>query len=875
MNVMVVILISLICYLALCFVLSKIFEKINIKKGYAYIPFFNFVKLLEKADLKWYYIFGFLISPINIWFSVYFNIKLGKKFNKSNGFIVGMILLPIIFYIILAFNKDKYDSKVVYEKSGFKLATVLVSVLTVACFATVSIPFIFNSITKGLDLAGGFEILYKVTSADDKTKKLTKEDLESAYKTMVRRIDKLGVSEPEISIEGNDKIRVKLAGVKNPDEARDYITVTGELTFRDSSDNKLMDKSVISGAKVSADSDGNPAILLNVKDKDLFYETTNKISQTSDQLIVIWLDYDKSSGDSYKTSKDKCGDFEDENTVKCLSAATVKEGFSSNVIIQGNFTYDQAKTLVDLINSGSSNVKYEEISSKTVTAEFGTNSLYKTEIASIIGVAAIIVFMICFYRFSGLISSLSILIYTSLVFLVFYLIDGVLTLTGIGALVLGIGMAVDACVITNERIKEELRKGKSLKTAFINGNKESFSSIFDSNVTTLIIALILFAFGESSVKGFATMLIINLIMTMLIIVIINRFITKLFVNTKFFDNKTKAFVNYDPNKEVKKSKFNFVTNFKTHFIAPIIVFMLAVIVTIITGVNLGVDFKGGSDISVVSNSKINPNEVEKSVQDLGYKVSDVTTQNDSTVYVKVEDVLTENEIKTTQNKLEDKYDAKIEIAVVSNVVKRDLIKNAIIALLFAFVGIALYISLRYKFSYAVSALIALAQDIIMMFCLFSIFNIEINTMYIAAILTIVGYSINNTIVIFDRIRENMKIMKLENKKSKEDYDKLVDASIKQTLFRSINTTITTMLPIITLLLFGAREIFEFNIAILFGLIAGAYSSVFLSAQIWRRIELRPKKEKKTTKKDNKKNNKKNGKKDKKQPEELLVKGINS
>lgn len=875
MNVMVVILISLICYLALCFVLSKIFAKINIKKGYAYIPFFNFVKLLEKADLKWYYIFGFLISPINIWFSVYFNIKLGKKFNKSNGFIVGMILLPIIFYIILAFNKDKYDSKVVYEKGGFKLATVLVSVLTVACFATVSIPFIFNSITKGLDLAGGFEILYKVTSADDKTKKLTKEDLESAYKTMVRRIDKLGVSEPEISIEGNDKIRVKLAGVKNPDEARDYITVTGELTFRDSSDNKLMDKSVISGAKVSADSDGNPAILLNVKDKDLFYETTNKISQTSDKLIVIWLDYDKSSGDSYKTSEDKCGDFEDENTVKCLSAATVKEGFSSNVIIQGNFTYDQAKTLVDLINSGSSNVKYEEISSKTVTAEFGTNSLYKTEIASIIGVAAIIVFMICFYRFSGLISSLSILIYTSLVFLVFYLIDGVLTLTGIGALVLGIGMAVDACVITNERIKEELRKGKSLKTAFINGNKESFSSIFDSNVTTLIIALILFAFGESSVKGFATMLIINLIMTMLIIVIINRFITKLFVNTKFFDNKTKAFVNYDPNKEVKKSKFNFVTNFKAHFIAPIIVFVLAVIVTIITGVNLGVDFKGGSDISVVSNSKINPNEVEKSVQDLGYKVSDVTTQNDSTVYVKVEDVLTENEIKTTQNKLEDKYDAKIEIAVVSNVVKRDLIKNAIIALLFAFVGIALYISLRYKFSYAVSALIALANDIIMMFCLFSIFNIEINTMYIAAILTIVGYSINNTIVIFDRIRENMKIMKLENKKSKEDYDKLVDTSIKQTLFRSINTTITTMLPIITLLLFGAREIFEFNIAILFGLIAGAYSSVFLSAQIWRRIELRPKKEKKITKKDNKKNDKKNSKKEKKQPEELLVKGINS
>lgn len=873
MNLIVVILISLICYLALCFVLSKIFKKINIKKGYAYIPFFNFVKLIEKADLKWYYIFGFLIIPINIWFYIYINIKLGKKFNKSNAFIIGMILLPIIFYIILAFNKDKYDTKIIYEKNGFKLTTVLVCMLTFAVIATISIPYIFNNITKGLDLAGGFEILYKVTSADDKDSKLTKEDLESAYKTMVRRIDKLGVSEPEISIEGNDKIRVKLAGVKDPDEARDYITVTGELTFRDSSDNKLMDKSVISGAKLSSDSDGNPAILLNVKDKDLFYETTNKISQTSDQLIVIWLDYDKSVGDSYKTAD--CGNFENEKTVKCLSAATVKEGFSSNVIIQGNFTYDQAKTLVDLINSGSSNVKYEEISSKTVTAEFGTNSLYKTEIASVIGIIAIIIFMICFYKFSGFISSLSILIYTSLVFLIFYLIDGVLTLTGIGALVLGIGMAVDACVITNERIKEELRKGKSLKTAFINGNKESFSSIFDSNVTTLIIALILFAFGESSVKGFATMLIINLIMTMLIIVIINRLITKLFVNTKFFDNRIKAFINYNSKKEIKKNKINFTTKFKMHFIAPIIIFILAIIVTIITGVNLGVDFKGGSDISIVSNNSINENNVENSVKKLGYKVSDITKQNDNVVYVKVEDVLKEEQIKNTKNKLEEEYDAKIEIAVVSNVVKRDLIKNAIIALLFAFVGITLYISIRYKFSYAVSALIALANDIIMMFCLFSIFNIEINTMYIAAILTIVGYSINNTIVIFDRIRENMKIMRLENKKSKEEYDNLVDTSIKQTLFRSVNTTITTMLPIITLLLFGAREIFEFNIAILFGLIAGAYSSVFLSAQIWRRIELRPKKENKNSKKDNKKNDKKNSKKEKKQPEELLVKGINS
>lgn len=855
---------SIIIYLLSCFIVSKIFKKAKIKEVYAYIPIINFIKLINLVGFKWYYILGFMIIPINIWLWIYFNIKLGKKFNKSNSFIVGMILIPIVFYIILGFNKDKFDTNNNYDKKEFNFTTTLVSILTISILCTISIPFIFNNITKGLDLAGGFEILYKVSPSEG-NKSLNKEDLESAYKTMMRRIDKLGVSEPEISIEGSDKIRVKLAGITNPDEAREYITVSGELSFRDSSDRKLMDKSVISSAKMSQDEKGKPAILLNVKDKDKFYEVTNSVSQTNDQLIVIWLDYDKSVGDSYKTAD--CGNFEDENTVKCLSAATVKEGFSSNVIIQGNFTYDQAKSLVDLINSGSTNVKYKEISSKTVTASFGEHSLNKTAIAGVIGIVLIIIFMILCYKFSGLISSLSVLIYTACVLLIFYLIDGVLTLTGIAALILGIGMAVDACVITSERIKEELRKGKSLKTAFINGNKNSFSSIFDSNVTTLIIALILFAFGESSVKGFATMLIINILMTMFIIIFINRLIMKFFINTKYFDNKEKTFVNFnkDKDKDIKETKFNFVKNFKKHFILPIVCLLLAIVITIITGINLGVDFKGGSDITVIPENKISVKELDKDIKDMGYTVSDITKSSDNSVYVKINEVLEEDKINITKNKIENKYKAKTEISVVSNVVKRDLIKNAIIALLIAFLGISIYISFRYKFSYAICALIALFHDCLMMICLFSIFNVEINTMFIASILTIVGYSINNTIIIFDRIRENIKG---NIKRNKESYDKVVDESIKQTLFRTINTTITTMLPIITLIFFGAREVFEFDIAILFGLIAGIYSSIFISAQLWSIVELKDKKSKDSNRKSKKE------KRVKSEPDELLVKGIN-
>ena len=860
----------LISYLLSSFIVSNIFKKVNIKRGIAFIPIYNFYKLISIVDFKWYYLIGFFISPVNIWLWIYLNIKLGKKFNKSNGFIFGMIILPVIFYLILGFNKDKIDFNNNYDKNGFHLATTLIVMITLATISIVSIPTIFNNITKGLDLAGGFEILYQV-SPSDKKEKLTKVDLESAYKTMMRRIDKLGVSEPEISIEGNDKIRVKLAGVTDPDEARNYITIAGELSFRDSSDNKLMDKDVISTAKISQDDKGNPAILLNVKDKDLFYEQTEKISQTEDQLIVIWLDYDKSMGDSYKVDKENCGNFEDENKIKCLSAATVKQGFSSNVIITGNFTYDQAKSLVDLINSGSSNVKYKEISSKTVTSAFGENSLAKTELAGVIGVALIIIFLIVFYRFSGFISSLSVLIYSCMTLLIFYLIDGVLTLTGIAALLLGIGMAVDACVITNERIKEELKKGRSLKTAFINGNKNSFSSILDSNITTLIIALVLFAFGESSVKGFATMLIINLLMTMFIIIFINRSIMKVFVNTNYFEGKEKAFVNYNKNKKEKERKISFVKNFSKRIIVPFIVFIIGIVVTIITGVNLGVDFKGGSDISIVGNKKMDEKTIKNDIKSLGYTLSDITiTNNNKTAYVKVNEVLSKDKIRITKNKFEKKYNAKTEISVVSNVVKRDLIKNTIIALLLAFVAIVIYISFRYKFSFAISALIALVHDIIIMFSLFSIFNLEINTMLVVAILTIVGYSINNTIVIFDRIRENLG--NSNRIKNREEIEKIVDMSVSQTLFRSINTTITTLIPIVVLLVFGEKAIYEFNVAILFGLIAGFYSSVLLSSQIWYRVEL---KTYKNNDKINKKENKKKKKKEVKELDELLVKGINS
>ena len=897
----ITILICIVCgYLIPSFTMFMLFKKGEVKRFLAWIPIVNFVYLLKMVDFKWYHIFEYIFS-IGICLLIYFmkykmlstniifvfsallfmlyyirlNIRLAKKFNKGILWYILLNILPVISHIILAI-KGKYNNSVEFNNSKVDFSYLFVSVLGIVVSATVLIPTVFNSITKGLDLAGGFEILYQI-SPSEKGAKLTSTDVNDTYRTMLRRIDKLGVSEPELTIEGKDKIRVKLAGVTDAEAARDYITVAGELTFRDSSDNKLMDKSVLSNgtaAKVSTDEQGRPAVLLNIKDKDLFYQVTTNISKSSDKLIVIWLDYNPEE-DSYKTAK--CGSFENLNDAKCLSAATVSQGFSSNVIIQGNFTEEQVKDLVDLINSGSNNVKFKEISSQTVGSAFGENSLLKTELAGIIGIVLIILFMTLRYRFSGFIASSVILIYTFMTFLVFYLIEGVLTLPGIAALVLGIGMAVDANVITSERIKEELRKGRDLKTAYRNGIKNSFSSILDSNVTTFIIAIILFIFGESSVKGFATMLIINIIMTMLIVVLITRMITYSFIKTGFFNNKLRMFINQKKSEiknslEEVESKFekrinkDYVGNFKKFILVPIVLVIISLVFVFINkGFNFGIDFTGGTDITISNAKNASVKSINKDIKDLGFTIISSEKDNDA-YYVKVSEILDKDEIKKTNGVICEKYDAKTDISVVSNLVKKDLIKNAIIALLYAIIGIILYITIRYKFSYALSAIIALIHDSIMIVALFAIMHLEINSIFIAAILTIIGYSINNTIVIFDRIREN-KNKKINNILSKEELKEVANKSIKETMLRSINTTITTMLPIICLIIFGSKEILEFDIAILIGLVAGAYSSILISGSLWVLLENKLQIKKK--------NNKKKDKPKKRRVEELSVKGINA
>ncbi len=741
-------------------------------------------------------------------------------------------------------KKKKNKEKKVISKVIISI-TILVLLVVGICFSFIPI---FKNLNFGLDLQGGFEVLYKVDSIDGS--KMNKEKLTATYKTLSKRIDSLGVSEPEIILEGNDKIRVKLAGVKNPDEARKQLSTVATLSFRDTEDNLLMTSDVLSagGAKVSEDSSGNPAVLLTVKDKDKFYNVTNKISKQQNNSIVIWLDYNQDE-DSYSNEGQSCGTEES----NCLSSATVSEGFASNVIIQGSFTEDEVQNLVDLINSGSLPSKLTEISSKTVGASFGDETLSKTLVAGIIGISLIVLILLIVYHFAGFISSAAMLLYTLLVFGLFWLVGGVLTLPGIAAVVLGIGMAVDANVITFSRIKDELHKGKNLQYAFKEGSKSSLRTILDSNITTFLVAVIMFIFGESSVKGFATMLIITIIVTMLTMVFITRILLGIFVKTGFFDDKTRLFINVkkenipniDKNEKVKVIPFKNVDFFKPAKIfitLSILIIVAGGILIGVRGMNLGIDYKSGSDITIATDKKVTTKEIKQDIKELDLKYSDIN-KNDNEIIIKVDNVLGPNKIKKVNKYFEDKYDAKVNIGVVSNIVKKELVKNAILSVLLSMLGIIIYISLRFKFSYAVASVVALVHDVFIIFALFSIFNLEVSVMFIAAILAIIGYSINDTIVCFDRIRENIGKEKI----TKDNLKDICNKSIRETFTRTIYTSITTLLPVIALIFLGSSGILTFNLAMLFGLISGTYSSLFIATVLFIELEKRslskPKKKK--------------------------------
>jgi SecD/SecF fusion protein len=421
---------------------------------------------------------------------------------------------------------------------------------------------------------------------------------------------------------------------------------------------------------------------------------------------------------------------------------------------------------------------------------------------------------------------------------------GVLTLPGIAALILGVGMAVDANVLTFERIKEELRVGKSVKAAFKAGGKSSIVTILDANLTTLLAAAVLFIFGTSSIKGFATMLIVSVLMSFLTAVYGTRLLLGFWVESGYlkthktwFGVNKKEIRDLSSNEEVDPTIFNkkvdIVKHRKKIFIFSLSTLIIGVICLSIFKLNPGIDFTSGSRVEVLADQPLSTEEIENDLAslDLEAKAIVISGENNDIAVTRYEDVLSDAKAKEVKDYFAEKYGAEPSISIVSPIVGQELVKNAIYALAIASVGMIIYVTFRFEFFFAITAIITLLHDVFFMLVVFSITRIEFDITIIAAILTIIGYAINNTIVVFDRIRENIR---LKNKQIRSfvELSNIINDSLIQTFMRSINTTATTMIAVLAFMILGAQSIFGFAIALVVGLIAGSYSSLFLASQLW-------------------------------------------
>ncbi|TYO73275.1 protein translocase subunit SecDF [Rossellomorea marisflavi] len=703
---------------------------------------------------------------------------------------------------------------------------------------------IIKDIKLGLDLQGGFEVLYEVQPVNGE--KITKDTVANTAEALDERINVLGVSEPSIQIEDNNRIRVQLAGVEDQNQAREILSTQANLSFRDVDDKVRLDGSdLVSGsAKQTFNDQNQPIVSLKLKDRKKFYELTQNIYQMAPQnQLVIWLDFEEGK-DSYKKEAGK-------EDPKFLSAPNVNKPINSDeVIIEGNFTVEEAQNLAKLLDAGALPVKLEEKYSTSVGAQFGQEALDKTITAGIIGIALIFLFMIVYYRLPGFIATVTLSVYLYLVLLLFELMNGVLTLPGIAAIILGVGMAVDANIITYERIKEEIRVGKPIKSAFQAGNKTSFLTILDANLTTLIAAAVLFYFGTSSVKGFATMLIISILVSFITAVWGSRVLLSLLVNSKLFHNKPGWFGVHKKNVhslsenvdtldlKTKFDRFEFAKNRRKFYAISAVLMIVGMIVLSIFRLNLGIDFVSGSRVDLMSDKPLQTETLKKELDQIDLSTDDIVISGDNsqTAVIRYSDDLSKEEIAKLKTTMHDLYGKDPSISTVSPVVGKELAKNAVKAVGIASLFIILYVTLRFEWRMAIGAIIALLFDAFLIVFFFSATHLEVDITFIAAVLTIIGYSINDTIVTFDRLRENLH--KLQRVKTQEELEDAVNKSIRQTLGRSVNTVLTVVFTVVAIMIFGSESIRNFSIALLVGLLSGVFSSIYIASQIYLSLKIR-------------------------------------
>ena len=679
-----------------------------------------------------------------------------------------------------------------------------------------------KNIKTGLDLAGGVSITYRVKGDDP-----SQSDMDDTIYKLQKRVESYS-NEAQVYQEGNDRINVEIPGVSDANKILEELGKPGSLEFQDESGEVVLNGSDIADAQGAVYDDPNTGVKKYVVSLTLTKDGTDKFAKATEENLnkTIAIVYDGET----------------------ISAPTVQAVISDGKAeISGQSSIEEAKSLASIIRIGSLKLELEELRSSVVGAQLGQQAIKTSLIAGGIGLALVAVFMMIVYALPGVVAALSLAIYTGLELLMLNAFDLTLTLPGIAGIILSIGMAVDANVIIYARIREEIAAGKSVRTSIKTGFQKATSAIVDGNITTLIAAAVLGAMGTGSVKGFAMTLALGIVLSMFTALVVSRLITNAFYAVGLRDEKY-----YGRQKERKT--IDFVGRRKIFFTISLILILVAPVGMGIfsakdgKALNYSLEFMGGTSTNVTFNEDLSIEEIDKEVKPVVQEVTgDANIQaakvaGSNAVIIKTRSLSLEEREELNQ-KLVDAFgvdESTISAESISSTVSSEMRRDAVIAVVIATICMLIYIWFRFKdVRFASSAVLALVHDVLVVLGFYAVARVSVGNTFIACMLTIVGYSINATIVIFDRIRENMKSMG-----KKQDLADVVNASITQTLTRSIYTSFTTFITIFVLFILGVASIREFALPIMVGIICGAYSSVGVTGTLWYTLRTKFKPEKK-------------------------------
>ncbi|MBQ4649826.1 MAG: protein translocase subunit SecD [Firmicutes bacterium] len=688
----------------------------------------------------------------------------------------------------------------------------------VSLFGIGEIDSVKSALKYGLDINGGVYVVMEAQT-DAEGEELAAL-MEQTRAVIDNRVNQMGVAESTVTIEGTNRIRVEIPGVEDAEDAINAIGKTAKLNFILSDGTVVVDGSMVKDAQVGTDGASYVIHLsFDSEGAERFAEGTRKALNREPEVLV-----DGMASNQIAIVLDN----------EIITNPTVNEVIPNGQCeMSGNYTKEEAMTTAALIRGGALPVDLIEIQSSVQTATIGADALDKSIVAGAIGLLIVFILMIVFYGMLGIVADIALALYVVMFFWTMVAFNVVLTLPGIAALILSIGMAVDANVIIFARIKEEISAGKTIRVAVDAGFKNALSAVLDGQITTLIAAVVLYQVGTTAVKGFAFTLMLGIIFSIFTAVIITQLFISLLASEKKFAKNKYFGVNEDGTpKQLLNKTFSFIKHRKIYYIVSVSIIVVGLVFMLIGGMNYGIDFTGGTNIQVEMGQQVDIDDVKDTLKEYDLDPQIIYAGEGNTqLVIKTIKSLENAERAEVIDTLSEAYGITEENVLASEQfgpsVGDELKANAVKAVVIASIGMLIYIIFRFRsWKFGLTAIIGVVQDVLMVIAFYAIFGFTVNNPFIAAILTLVGYSINDTIVIFDRIRENKKIY------SKDNNETNIDRSLNQTLNRTIMTSLTTLVVMIPLCIMVSASIREFIIPLMVGVIVGCLSSIFVCSPLY-------------------------------------------